>query len=97
MPYVHQNEKASLPRLLEQLTAGMLLVFDLGYFSFPWFDALTERRVWWVYRLRQQTSYQIAHVYYQKGDTMDALVWLGSYRALPPVGDRPGVPTPLGH
>ena len=37
--------------------------------------------MWWVYRLRQQTSYQIAHVYYQKGDTMDALVWLGSYRA----------------
>jgi hypothetical protein len=81
VPYVHQNEKASLPRLLEQLTAGMLLVFDLGYFSFPWFDALTDRNVWWVCRLRQQTSYQIAHVHYQKGDTMDALVWLGSHRA----------------
>ena len=30
VPYVHQNERASLPHLLEQLTAGMLLVFDLG-------------------------------------------------------------------
>jgi hypothetical protein len=81
VPYVHQNDKASLPRLLEQLTAGMLLVFDLGYFSFPWFDALTDKHVWWVSRLRQQTSYQIEHMHYHQGDTMDALVWLGTFRA----------------
>ena len=42
VPYVHENEKASLPQLLAQFAAGVLLVFDLGYFSFAWFDALTD-------------------------------------------------------
>jgi Transposase DDE domain len=81
VPYVHQNEKASLPRLLEQFTAGVLLVFDLGYFSFAWFDALTDRQIWWVCRLRQKTSYTLVHVFYEQGDTLDALIWLGAYRA----------------
>jgi len=81
VPYVHENDKASLPRLLEQLTAGVLLLFDLGYFSFPWFDALTDRGIWWVSRLREKASYEIVHRFYQQGDTLDALVWLGTYRA----------------
>ncbi len=81
VPSVHQNDKAGLPRLLEQVSAGMLLVFDLGYFSFAWFDALTEQQVWWVSRLRKQTSYQIEHIHYQQGETLDALVWLGKFRA----------------
>jgi len=81
LPSVHQNEKKSLPSLLDTLAEGILLVFDLGYFSFAWFDALCEREVFWVSRLRQQTSYSVQHIFYQQGDTLDALVWLGAYRA----------------
>jgi len=81
VPYVHQNEKADLPPVLEHLQAGMLLVCDLGYFSFAWFDALTARQIWWVSRLRKGTSYSVLHVFYQEGDTLDALIQLGKYRA----------------
>src|SRR5579863_8862177 len=55
-----------------------LLLFDLGYFSFPWFDYLSERGYYWISRYREKTCYQLLHVYYQHGVSLDALVWLGS-------------------
>ena len=36
---------------------------------------------WWVSRLRGKTSYAVIHTFYQRGDTLDALVWLGAHRA----------------
>ena len=77
----HQNEKQTAPTLLPQIAAGALLVFDRGYFSFPWFDALTDRGIFWVSRLRAQTSYTVVHSLYQRGATRDCLVRLGAYRA----------------
>ncbi|HLG70059.1 MAG TPA: IS4 family transposase [Chloroflexota bacterium] len=77
----HRNEKATAPRLLSQVATGTLLVFDLGYFSFPWFDHLTDQGLFWVSRLRQKTSYTLCHICYQDETTLDALVWLGAYRA----------------
>jgi len=76
-----QNEKVLARSLARQLPVGSLLLFDLGYFAFRWFDDLTEEGYFWVSRLRQQTSYSIVHVFTQHGDTLDALVWLGAYRA----------------
>lgn len=75
------NCKVGVLLLLESLAPGSLILTDLGYFSFPWFDYLTEQGYWWVSRLRERTSYRIAHVFYQHGETLDALVWLGAYRA----------------
>jgi len=69
--------------LLELVPRGALLLFDLGYFSFPWLDYLTQRGYFYVCRLRESTRYQIVHIYYQQGDTLDALVWLGG-----PSGNR---------
>ena len=57
---------------------GSLLLFDLGYFSFSFFDALTEWKLWWVSRYRENTSYRIAHVFYRQREVLDALVWLGT-------------------
>lgn len=76
-----QNEKVAAPELVADLAPGTLVVADLGYFSFRWFDALTTAGLWWVSRLRAKTSYTLLHVFYQEGDTLDALVWLGAYRA----------------
>jgi Transposase DDE domain len=64
--------------LLADLAVGSLLLFDLGYFSFPWFDYLTQLHFWFICRLREKTSYQLAHVFYQHEGVLDALVWLGS-------------------
>jgi hypothetical protein len=63
---------------LQGLWAGSLLLFDLGYFSFSFFDTLTQWKVWWVSRYRENTSYSIAHVFYRHDERLDALVWLGT-------------------
>ncbi len=44
------NCKQQARLLLEGLQAGTLLLFDRGYLSFPWFDELTERQLYWISR-----------------------------------------------
>lgn len=80
-PNPHQNEKAGARALLADLAPGTLILADLGYFGFAWFDALTDAGYWWVSRLRARTSYTVRHTFYARGDTLDQLIWLGAYRA----------------
>lgn len=81
LPNPHQNEKVACWDLLAGLEHGALLLFDLGYFSFRWFDTVTEAGHVWVSRLRAKTSYTVTHTYFAQGDTFDGLIWLGAYRA----------------
>lgn len=76
-----QNEKVACRGLLADLPRWSLLLFDLGYFAFQWFDDLTEGEFWWVSRLRAKTSYTVRHVFYHSKDAWDGLVYLGAYRA----------------
>lgn len=76
-----QNEKVSARGLLLGLCKGSLILADLGYFAFAWFDYLTDEGYYWVSRFRAKTSYSLLHVYYQNGETFDGIVWLGAYRA----------------
>lgn len=76
-----QNEKQDARTLIATIPKGYLILADLGYFGFSWFDWLTENGYWWVSRLREKTSYQLIHSYYSEGTTFDGLVWLGAYRA----------------
>jgi len=73
-----QNCKVGLLTRLSDLPWHSLLLFDLGYFSFPCFDYLTERGDWWISRLREKTGYQLLHVHDRHQGILDALVWLGS-------------------
>jgi hypothetical protein len=77
----HQNDKTVAQELVAGLPAGSLLLADLGFFGFAWFDHLTERSIWWISRLREKTSYEVIHTYYQQGELFDGLIWLGKYRA----------------
>ena len=77
----HANDKRLARGLLTGLAAGSLVVADLGYFAFEWFDDLTDQGYFWVSRLRAKTSYTVQHVFYQRDGVLDALVWLGKYRA----------------
>src|SRR5260370_617297 len=63
--------------MLSGLATGSLLLFDLGYFSFPWLDELTQLRYWYVTRHRAETRYQVVHILYQADGVFDALVYLG--------------------
>ncbi len=69
--------------LLTGLPTGSLILADLGYFSFPWFDYLTEQGYFWVSRLKERTTYQIKEIlaYDDRQGLLDAIVWLGKYRA----------------
>jgi len=86
-----QNDKVAardmLAVLQEQgIAKGSLILADLGYFGFEWFDWLTEHKMWWVSRLRAKTSYEVIHTLYEGRDEAghtysDCIVWLGAYRA----------------
>ncbi len=80
-PEARQNEKVAARALAAAVPAGSLLLCDLGYFAFAWFDDLTDAGQWWVSRLRAKTSYETIHAFYRDGETLDALVWLGKHRA----------------
>jgi hypothetical protein len=56
-----------------------LVLADLGYFSFRWFDELTDLGYSWISRVKERTSVVVQHTYYQAGDTFDRLVWLGAW------------------
>jgi hypothetical protein len=75
---VQENCRVDMLDFLQGLSVGSLLLFDLGYFSFSFFDSLTEWKLWWVSRYRENTSYRIAHVFYRQREVLDALVWLGT-------------------
>jgi hypothetical protein len=76
-----ENDKVAARDLLVGLPPGSLVLADLGYFAFPWFDDLTDRGYWYVSRLRAKTSHEAIHTFYQAGETFDGVVWLGAYRA----------------
>ncbi len=77
----HQNEKVTARDIVATLPPQSLLLCDLGFFGFAWFDDLTEQGLWYVSRLRQRTSYDVIHTFYAEHETFDGLVWLGAYRA----------------
>jgi hypothetical protein len=77
----HQNEKVAARSMVEKLAKGSLILADLGYFAFAWFDWLTSQGFFWVSRLREKTSFTILHTFYQDGETFDGIVFLGKYRA----------------
>lgn len=77
----HQNEKVAARDIVATLPRQSLILVDLGYFSFPWFDDLAAADYWYVSRLRKHTSYRVRHVLAAQGQVRDELVWLGAYRA----------------
>ena len=76
-----ENDKVSAPLLLSHIEPGALILMDLGFFSFPWFDQLTQEGYYWISRLRQGTSFKVIHTFYQQGDTFDGWIRLGAYRS----------------
>ncbi len=75
------NDKAILPRLLAWLPTNSLLVFDLGFFAFTFFDDLTTAGSWFVTRLREKTSFSVQQVLVNRAYVRDRIVKLGIYRS----------------
>jgi hypothetical protein len=84
-PDAMQNEKPGAPAMVEGLPPGSLVLFDLGYFSFPWLDWLTFHDYFFVCRWRQKVSWVEQHVLYTGGNhavkLRETLVYLGAHAA----------------
>ncbi len=80
-----QNERVAARDLLATLPPGSLILADLGYFGFRWFDDLTDGGYHFVSKCRQKTSVAVVHVlaagHTPTGPVRDELVWLGTHRA----------------
>jgi hypothetical protein len=80
-----QNEKPGAPALAEGLPKGSLILCDLGYFSFPWFDWLSHQEYYFISRWRQKVSWVVEHVLYRGGNhavqLCESLVYLGAHAA----------------
>jgi hypothetical protein len=89
-----RNEKQGVDGWLQHLPKGALLLFDLGFYAFRWFDTLTLAGIYFVSRQRRKVSCQVLHVLYDGPagpiQLRDRLVYLGAYRA-----DRAGQPVRL--
>ncbi|MGH2412052.1 MAG: IS4 family transposase [Chloroflexota bacterium] len=81
IPDAAEHCKVAARGLLTGLAPGTLVLADLGYFGFAWFDDLSEAGFRWVSRLRAKTSYQVIHTFYQQDETFDGVVWLGAHAA----------------
>ena len=77
------NDKRFASEILAALPAGGLVVFDLGFFSFLWFDDFTEQQKFFVTRMRQKTAYRTLAVLSHGPYYRDELVQLGQYRSNP--------------
>lgn len=77
------NDKRFTAELLAAVPEGGLLVFDLGFFSFAWFDDLAEQQKFFVTRLREKTAYRTGQVLSEAPHYRDELIEVGLYRSNP--------------
>lgn len=81
LPEAGANCKVHARAMLEGLSAGCLLLFDLGYYAFEWFDDLTRQGFFWISRVRHNASFVVIHVFVESEDYCEKLIQLGAYRA----------------
>lgn len=78
---VNEREQLHARELVAGVPTKSLILADLAYFGFAWFDDLTDAGYYWLSRLRTKVTYEVLHTMYDDGTTLDALIWLGTYRA----------------
>jgi hypothetical protein len=77
------NDKRFAAEILAALPVGGLLVFDLGFFSFLWFDDFTGSQKFFVTRMREKTAYRTVQVLSGSPYYRDELLHVGQYRSNP--------------
>jgi Transposase DDE domain len=80
-----RNEKSNVAHWLEVIPAGSLLLFDLGFFAFPFFDRLIAGGFHFVCRQRNKTTFVLHHLLYDGPagpvHLKESIGYLGAYRA----------------
>jgi hypothetical protein len=79
-PEPQTNEKAVAPRIVAWVPWNSLLVFDMGYFAYWFFDAVTEAQAWWVTRQRDRVSFTVERVLLARPHVRDQIIRLGQHK-----------------
>lgn len=77
------NDKRFAAEILAAVPLGGLLIFDLGFFSFLWFDDFSDQQKFFVTRCRQKTAYRVTQVLAQTPYYHDELIAVGLYHSNP--------------
>ena len=77
------NDERFAAEILAVLPVGGLLVFDLGFFSFLWFDDFTGSQKFFVTRKREKTAYRTMQVLRGSPYYREELLHVGQYRSNP--------------
>ena len=77
------NDKRFGAEILAAVPVGGLLVFDLGFFSFLWFDDFTAATKFFVTRMRAKTVYRTVRLLNHSPYYRDELIQVGQYRSNP--------------
>ena len=82
-----ENDKSNDKRWCKELAAKLpengLMIVDMGFFSFVWFDLLTEAKKFFLTRFRAGTSYKTKQVLSQGSHYKDEIITMGNYRSNP--------------
>jgi hypothetical protein len=81
--HAHAHDQHWNDALLERLPKGGLLIFDLGFFNFVWFDAFTVADKYFVTRWKQKTAGKVTRILSQASRYRDEILELGVYRSNP--------------
>ncbi|MBC7973166.1 MAG: IS4 family transposase [Verrucomicrobia bacterium] len=79
----HAHDQRWNTALIERLPKGGLLLFDLGFFNFVWFDAFTTAEKYFLTRWKQKTTGKVTRVLSQGSRYRDEILELGVYRSNP--------------
>lgn len=77
------NDKTFCQRVLDALPVGGLIGLDAGWFSFPFFDQMTEASKFFVTRWREKTAYRVVAVLSAGSHFRDEIIEVGQYRSNP--------------
>jgi hypothetical protein len=77
------NDKRFAVEILAMLPPGGLLVFDLGFFSFLWFDDFTTSNKFFITRMREKTAYRTVQELSSSPYSRDEIIEVGQYRSNP--------------
>jgi hypothetical protein len=77
------NDKRFAAEILAAVPAHGLLIFDLGFFSFLWFDDFTDQQKWFVTRQRHKTASRVTQVLAHTPYYRDELIEVGLHHSNP--------------
>ncbi len=76
-----RSDISFLEEVKARLCSGSLLLFDLVFYSFDWFDYLTDQKVSFVTRMRTIATYDITKRLVDSERVHDYVIKLGRYRS----------------